>query len=149
MGADSLRGFGVRFVLPQLSDRSFEIVERLESLVHAGEAEIGHVVQVAQRTEDFNADVVGVNFCNTLGPDAFLYLLSEDGQFIVRDGATLTGLPHPSNHLVAREGFAHPGAFHHGETGGFDGREPLSAAGALPAALDARAVVTRTRINNA
>jgi hypothetical protein len=53
---------GARAVIgAQLRDGCLEVLERVERLVHAREAQVGDLVEVAQRAEDREPDLVGVD----------------------------------------------------------------------------------------
>ena len=61
----------------QLPDGGLEILERLEGLVHAREPEVGDFVELAQRWEDSEADVVRLDLRGARCADGLLDLLRD------------------------------------------------------------------------
>src|SRR5512139_2477604 len=126
---------------PEHRDLLLERIGALEGLVDAREAEVGHLVELAQRPEDREAHLVGRNLGPALGAQRGLDLLTQAGEVVLGDRAALAGLPHPGDRLVAGERLGRSGALEHHELHLLDGAEPLLAGRARPPSADRAAVL--------
>src|SRR4051794_36066489 len=77
----------------QCGDLGLEVGERLEAAVDAGEAEVGDLVEVLERAEDGEADLVRRDL--RLVADGLLDPLGELREGVLVDGAPLAGLADP------------------------------------------------------
>src|SRR6478672_3590283 len=125
----------------QEGDGRLEVVEGVEGLVDGGEAQVRDLVELAQRLEDGQADLVRVDLCAPLAADGLLDALGEEGEVVLGDRAALTGLADTDEHLGPAERLGGAGALDDAEAGRLDGGEAAAALGALAPAPDARAVV--------
>src|SRR5262245_43594165 len=80
--------------------------------------------------------------------DGVLDLLRQLLECVLVDRATLTGPPHPCDHLLAAERLRHPGPLHDREYRLLDGGKPPTALGARPPAPDHLTVVHLTGVND-
>src|SRR6202034_3999462 len=80
-----------------------EVGQRLESPVHRGEAQVGNLVQVTERPQDREADLIGGNLPAAAAPDRVFYPLGQDGQLVFGDPPSLAGALYPSDGLVPGE----------------------------------------------
>src|SRR5690606_18049064 len=110
---------------------------------HAGEAEVRHLVQLTQRAQDGQPDLVCVELGAPGGPEGLLDALSEQSQVVLADRTPLTRLAHAVDDLLAAERLGDPGALHHGQARSLDRGEPTLALRALPTPSDRGAVVGR------
>src|SRR5690606_33609923 len=78
-----------RAVGTQVGDGALEVLQRVELLVHAREAEVRHLVELAQRSEDRESDLVRVELRDAGLTHRLLDLLREHGQVGLGDGAPL------------------------------------------------------------
>src|SRR5690606_16021122 len=131
----------VRFAVfhPQLGDGGLEVVQRLERLVHAGEPQVGDLIELAQGGQDGEADVIGLDLRRTGRTDRLLDLLREHRQVGVSDRSALARLAHSRDDLLAGERLENAVALHHAQAGCLDGAESATALRALPAATDRQA----------
>src|SRR5690606_13781073 len=104
-------------------DRGLEVLEGIEVLVDAREAEIGDDVQLLQRLEDRQAHLMGVDLGEAAEADGLLDPLGEQCELVIADRPTLAGLAHAGDHLRPAEGLAHAGALEHREGRGLRGGE--------------------------
>ena len=115
---------------------------RLEGAVDAGEPQVGHLVELAQRRRGWPCPTswAGTS-AQPLAAQRVLDLLAEAGQVVLGDRPALAGLADAGDRLVAGERLGRAGPLHHHELHLLDGAEPLAAlrAGAPPA--DRAAVV--------
>ena len=63
--------------LSQLGDGLLKIIERVPSLVDRSESHKRHVVEVSQRLQDGQTDVLCLNGCGSRGAQSFFNLLSQ------------------------------------------------------------------------
>src|SRR5687767_8635923 len=125
----------------QEGDRGLEVLERVEGLVDTREAQVGHLVELPEGSEDRQPHLVGLDRGLPLLADALLDPLGEQCELVLADRAALARLADPGEDLVAAERLTDAGALHHGQAGRLEGREPAAALRALPAAADRAAVV--------
>src|SRR6478735_6357902 len=125
----------------QEGDGRLEVLETVEGLVDGGETQVGDLVELAQRLEDGQADLVRVDLGAALAADGLLDALGEQRQVVLGDRAALTGLADADEDLGAAERLGGAGALHDRQARGPDRGEPAPALGALATAADARAVV--------
>src|SRR5690349_17841648 len=146
----SLDGTGgqAAVLLAQQVDGRLEVVERLERLVHAREAQVGDLVELAQRRQDREADVVRLDLRRARRADGLLDLLGEHREVGVGDRAPLAGLLHAEHDLLAAERLDDAAALDHGEARGLGRREAAAALGALPTAPDRESVVARAGVDD-
>ncbi|EYT62282.1 hypothetical protein H489_0114085 [Curtobacterium flaccumfaciens UCD-AKU] len=130
-------------VATELADGVLEVLERVERLVDAREAQVRDLVELPQGREDREADVVRVDLAGPGGAHGLLDALREDGQVAVGDRAPLARLAHTGDDLVAAERLGDAVALHDVERCGLGGREPSTAVGALSTAADGGSVVAR------
>ena len=126
---------------PQHLDLGVEVVGRLEGAVDAREAEVGHLVERAQRRQDREPDLVGVELGLAAQPQGVLDVLAEAGELGVGDRAALAGLADAGDRLVAVERLGGAGALEHRELHLLDRGEAAVAGRARTAAADRTAVV--------
>src|SRR5690349_7517029 len=132
----------------QQGDRGLEVLERLERLVDAGEPQVGDLVELAQRSEDRQAHLVGLDLGLPLLADALLDPLGEDRQVVLGDRAALTGLADTGEDLATAERLARAGALGHREARGLDRGEATATLGALATPADRAAVVGRAAVHD-
>src|SRR5450756_2689927 len=65
------------------SDRGFEVVERVKGLVDAREPEVRHLVELSERPEDCQADLIGVNLRAPARADRLLDPLGQQSKVAV------------------------------------------------------------------
>src|SRR3954462_4008358 len=91
-GGDSGAVAGRRFDAGRLplgteqSDGRLEVVQGLEALVHTRESEVGDLVELTERIEDGEADLVRLDLRGAGGPDLLLDPLGENRQLVLSDG---------------------------------------------------------------
>src|SRR4051794_33424447 len=90
---------------PQQGDGGLEVLERVEGLVDAGEAEVGDLVELAERLEDGQADLVRLDLGAAGQADGLLDALREQGELVLGNGPALAGLAHADEDLAAAERF--------------------------------------------
>src|SRR5579864_4066312 len=73
----------------EFDDRLLEVVDGTEGVVDAGKAQVGDFVELTQRAEDGQANLVARNFGQAARADRVLYLLGELGKGIIVDRASL------------------------------------------------------------
>src|SRR5450830_570662 len=88
------------------SDRGFEVVERVKGLVDAREPEVRHLVELSERPEDCQADLIGVNLRAPARADRLLDPLGQQSKVVLADRPALASLAHASDDLVPTEGLA-------------------------------------------
>ena len=96
-----------------------------------GEAQVGDLVELAQRAEDGQADLVGVDLGAAGGPDGVLDPLGEQGEVVLADRAALAGLADAGDDLGPAERLGGPGALDHDQAHRLDGGEAPAARRAL------------------
>ena len=122
-------------------DLGLEVVGGLERAVDAGEPQVGHLVELAQRAEDGQADLVGGHLGPALAAQRVLDLLAQAGQVVLGDRPALAGLADAADGLLAGERLAGAAALEHGELHLLHGGEPLLAGLAGATAADRAAVL--------
>src|SRR5690606_16723922 len=122
-------------------DGGLEVLERFEAAVDAGEAQVGDFVELAQRLEDREADLVARHLGDAARADLVLHGLRQFRHVVGVDRPPLAGLHDAVGDLVATEGLGGPAALDHGENGLLDGGEPLLALLADATAADDLAVL--------
>src|SRR5699024_5166335 len=132
----------------QRVDRGLEVFHRRERLVDAREAQIGDLVEFAQRAQNRQAHLVGVHFGHPGGAHGFFYLLGQECQIVLGDRTALARLPNTGDDLVPAERLNRAGAFHHVQTGSLHGGEPATALRTLPATANGSAVLGRSGIDD-
>src|ERR1700688_610942 len=125
----------------QGGDLVLEVGQRLETAVHRGEPEVGHLVQFPQRAEDGQPHFVRGDLGQAAGPDRFLHLLSQDGQLVLADRPALAGTLHAADDLVPGERLGDPAALGHHQDDRLLRGEPAPALRARPPAADRGTVV--------
>ena len=90
---------GLRVSCSESGDLGLEVGERLEAAVDGGEAEVRHLVELPERLEDRQADLVARDL--GLVADALLDRLGEQRQLVLVDGAALAGLAYAADDLGA------------------------------------------------
>ena len=80
----------------------------VELPVDAGEAQVGDLVQFAQRSEDRHADLVGRDLRLTAGPEAVLDQLTEPSELVLGHRSALAGLPDAATTLSRLNGSTTP-----------------------------------------
>ena len=110
----------------QEGDLGLEVVGGLEGPVDAGEPQVGDLVELAQRAEDGQADLVGGDLGAALAAQRVLDLLAEAGQVVLGDRPALAGLADAGDRLLAAERLGRAGALDHGQLHLLDGGEPLA-----------------------
>ena len=94
--------------LAQRGDLPLEVVQRVERPVDAGEPQVGHLVELAQRPEDRQADLVARHLGRAPGPDGLLDPLREQRDRVLVDRPALAGLAHPAMIFVRLNGSVTP-----------------------------------------
>src|SRR4051812_31220608 len=125
----------------QQGDLGLEVVGRLEGAVDAGEPEVRHLVEFAQRRQDGHTHLVGGHLGPSLGAQRVLDLLAEASQVVLGDRTALAGLPDSRDRLVPGERLGCAGSLHDHELHLLDGGEALAALAARAAATDRSAVL--------
>src|SRR6266542_6958608 len=74
---------------PQLGDGLVEVVDGTERLVHACEAQVGDLVELAQRTQDGEPDLVAGHLSGTGRPDRLFDGLRQLSQRVLVDRPAL------------------------------------------------------------
>ena len=67
----------------QQCDLCLEVLGGAEGLIHGGEAEVGDFVESAQRRQDRQANVVGVDLGSVVRTNALLNLVGEQLEVVV------------------------------------------------------------------
>ena len=128
-----------------------EVARLLETLVHAGETQIGDVVELLESLEDRDAHLLAgrLRRGDTQG---VLHGLRQLLHLVVADGAVLARGPHALDDLGPVEGLTQPAPLHHPQGNLFDaleGREAAAAAEALATATGRLPVLGLARIDDA
>src|SRR5664279_943914 len=131
------------------SDRGFEVVQRVEGLVDAREPEVRHLVELSERSEDCQADLVRVNLRAPARADRLLDPLGQQSKVVLADRPALARLAHAGDDFVPTEGLAHAGALYDRQARCLDRRESAVARRALPAATNSRAVIRSPGVDDA
>jgi hypothetical protein len=125
----------------QDGDLGLEVLGRLERAVDAREAEVGHLVELPQRPEDGQADLVSRHLRPSLAAQGVLDRLAQAGELVLGDRAALARLADAGDRLVPGEGLGRAGALEDRQLHLLDGGEPLGAVVAGTTAADRAAVV--------
>jgi hypothetical protein len=89
-------------------DLTLEVVRRPERPVDAREAQVRHLVELAQRREDRQPHLVAGDLGQPLAPQRLLDLLAEAGELVLGDRAALARLRTPCTALSRLNGSAAP-----------------------------------------
>src|SRR5699024_2820084 len=130
----------------ELADGRLKVFERFEGLVHAREPQERHFVELAERPENREPDLVRVDLRRAGLAHGFFDLLCDHGEIRISHWATLARLPHTRHHLFATERLDHTAAFDDVEAGRLNRREAAAALGTLAAAADGETIVARARV---
>src|SRR5689334_8918341 len=130
-------------------DRTLEVLEDVERLVDAREAQVRDLVELTERAEDGEPDLVGVDLGLALLADALLDPLGEEGEVVLSDRAALAGLADADKDLAAAERLARAGALGDRQARRLDGGETAPALRALATPADRAAVVGGARVHHA
>src|SRR5262245_55782806 len=125
----------------QAVDLALQVLEVVEALVHAREADVGDLVQLAELLHRQRTDPRRRHLARTLGPELRLDRVGRLLGGVVGDRPAGQGLPEARGELLAVELLAVAVALHDDQAGGLDpliGREPGRAGAALAAAADRR-----------
>src|SRR5690242_19691109 len=141
-------GAPVAVPLAQGGDLIFEVGERLEPSVDRGEPEVGHLVQIPQRAQDGQADLVRGDLAQPPCPDRLLHLLGQDRQLVLADRPSLACPLHATDDLVPGEGLGDTAALGDHQDDRLLGGEPPPALRARPAAADRGAIVGRAAVDD-
>jgi hypothetical protein len=126
----------------------FEILDGPELTIDTCEAEVGDLVQLAQRAQYCNANLVGRYFGLTQRPQRILDQLPQAGQLVLADWPSLAGLPNAVDDFVAIERLDNSTALHYDELHLLDGGEPSLTRWALTPTTDARPILRRPRVEH-
>ncbi|EGJ74316.1 putative transcriptional regulator NrdR [Streptomyces sp. Tu6071] len=88
----------------QLGDGGLEVLQRVERPVHGREPQVGDEVQLLKRPQYGETDIVRTQLGVPCRPQRLFDALTEQGQGVLRDGATLARLTHSVDHLRTTEG---------------------------------------------
>src|SRR5438067_1064138 len=125
----------------QRRDLVLEVGQRLEPPVDRGEAQVGDLIEVTQRSEDGQPHLMRGNLRAAAGPDHVLDALGQVRELVLGHRPALTGPAHAPHDLVAGERLGDPAPLADHEDHGFLGGEPPAALRARPATADRRAVI--------
>src|SRR5664280_1081733 len=114
----------------ECGDLGFEVREGVEGAVDAGETEVGHLVELPQRSQNGQPNLVRRDFGAAAGADGVLHPLRQQREGIFLGRSALAGLAHASEDLGPAEWFGRPTPLDHGQAGGLHGGEPTPAVGA-------------------
>src|SRR5689334_6052767 len=101
----------------EIGDLLLEVFYGGERAIDAREAEISHLVELAQRTEDGQPDLVAGDLGGTPGPDGLLDAVGELGERVLVDGPALAGSSDAADDLLAAERLGDAAALDDGEHG--------------------------------
>src|SRR5829696_457480 len=131
-----------RFLLDaEQGDLGLEVVRRTKLAVDAGEAQIRHLVELTEGTQDGYPDLTGWNLGLAGCAQRVLDELTEPSQLILSHRPSLACLAHAADHLVSLERLDDSAALDDDQLHLFDSGEPTLAGWALPSPADARAVL--------
>ena len=133
----------------QFLDFTFEVVGGAERPVHGRKSEVGHFVEVTQRTQDRQTHFVTRNFGRAGCAHGIFDFLSEEVESVVVDLPTLAGTAHATLDLLPAERLGDSAALDDRQHRGFDRAEPATALGAGPAPTNCLPVVHLARIDHA
>src|SRR5215207_6107406 len=125
----------------QVGDLLLEVLDRGEGAVHAREAQIGNLVELAQRAEDREPDLVARHLGAAARPHGLLDPLGQLLQCVLVDRPALARPAHAAHDLLAAERLGDTGTLDDGQHGLLDGGEAAAALRARPAAPDDLALV--------
>src|SRR5450759_3620030 len=125
----------------ECGDLGFEVREGVEGAVDAGETEVGHLVELPQRSQNGQPNLVRRDFGAAAGADGVLHPLRQQREGIFLGRSALAGLAHASEDLGPAERFGRPTPLDHGQAGGLHGGEPTPAVGARTPPADRLTVV--------
>src|SRR5664279_5449 len=114
----------------ECGDLGFEVREGVEGAVDAGETEVGHLVELPQRSQNGQPNLVRRDFGAAAGADGVLHPLRQQREGIFLGRSALAGLAHASEDLGPAEWFGRPTPLDHGQAGGLHGGEPTPAVAA-------------------
>ncbi|MET3860107.1 hypothetical protein ABIE38_001017 [Dietzia sp. 2505] len=112
-------------------DLALEVGSGTELLVYRGEPQICDLVEILQRAQDRQSDLVSGDFRCAAGPDGVFDLLGEPPERVLVDRPPLARAAHTADYFVAAETLGHAVAFENGQQRGLQSGEPVSAVGAL------------------
>src|SRR5690606_4946654 len=110
--------------------------------------QVGDLVELTERAQDRQPDVVGVDLRGAGRAHRLLHLLSQQREVVVGHGAALARLAHPGHDLLPAERLDDAGPLDDREARGLDGGEATVAGRALPAPADGGTVVRRPRVDD-
>ena len=90
---------------------------------------VRHLVQLAERLEHGQTDLVSLDLGAPLRPDALLDALGEDREVVLGDRAALAGLADADEDLLAAERLGDAGPLDDAQAGGLDRGEAATASG--------------------
>src|SRR3954452_20330314 len=125
----------------ELGDLGLEVGERRERAVDRREPHVGDLVELTQRRQDGEADLVRGHLGAAAAPDRLLDLLGEQGERVLRHRPAGAGLADAVDDLCAAERLGDAGPLDDAQAGGLDRGEPAAALRAGPAPADGGAVV--------
>src|ERR1700722_5823761 len=132
----------------QFRDCLLEVVERLEAPVNAGKSEVRDLVEIAERSEDRQPDLVRRHLGEAPRPDRLLHPLGEYREVVFVHRSTLARPLHTADDLVPGERLGHPAALgHHQDDRLLSGESPSALRAGSPSA-DRDAVVGSPAVNN-
>ena len=139
-GRGGLRWFVV--IDPQQGNRCLEVLEGVERLIDARESQVGDLVELPQRREDGQPNVVGLDLRGTGSANRLLDALREERKVGIGDRPPLARFAHPCHNLLATERLDDTIALDNAQTRRLGGREPSATLGALASTADRQPVVT-------
>src|SRR5690625_3115560 len=142
------RGLGDA-ILPQRGDRLLEVFQRRERGIHRREPQVGDLVEFAQRLQNCQPHLVGLDLGSPRGSDRFFDSLGKQRQIVFRNGPTLAGLANAGDDLRATERFDDARALDDRQACGFQGGKPALAVRALAPPADRGAVFGCSRVDDA
>src|SRR5664280_921311 len=92
----------------ECGDLGFEVREGVEGAVDAGETEVGHLVELPQRSQNGQPNLVRRDFGAAAGADGVLHPLRQQREGIFLGRSALAGLAHASEDLGPAERFGRP-----------------------------------------
>src|ERR1700754_606625 len=132
----------------ELGDLLLEVLDGREGAVHTREPEVGDLIELAQRAEDGEPDLMARDLGGAARTDGLLDAVGELLQRVLVDGAALAGSADSVDDLLAAERLGDPAALDDGEHGLLDRGEPTNARRAGPSAARGLAVVDLTGVDH-
>jgi hypothetical protein len=132
----------------QRLDLHLEVFYRLERAVDAGEPEVRDLVELTQRAEDGQPDLVTRDLCAARRADRVLHPLGQLREVVFADRAALAGPADTGDDLGSAERFGHAAALDHREGGLFHRREPTATSLTRPAPADDLTLVHLTGVEH-